>query len=56
MQVYALDGIPALTLLDLVIEIFHSALEKIEQPKEELPGDPLQATTPNMHNFYSNYQ
>ena len=27
------------TLWDLVFEIFHSALNKIEQPKEELRGD-----------------
>ena len=46
-----MDGIPALTLWDLVIEIFHSAPNKIEQPKEELWRDPLQATKPNMHNL-----
>ena len=42
-----MDGIPALALWDLVIEIFHSVPNKIEQPKEEL----RQATKPNMHNF-----
>ena len=31
-----MDGVPALTLWDLVIEIFHSLPTKIEQPKEEL--------------------
>ena len=46
-----MDGIPALDLWDLVIEIFHSVPNKIEQPKEELRGDPLQATKPNMHNL-----
>ena len=45
------DGIPALDLWDLVIEVFHFAPNKIEQPKEKLRGDPLQATKPNMHNF-----
>ena len=45
-----MDGIPALTLWDLVIEIFHSAPSKIKQPKEKLRGNPLQATKPNTHN------
>ena len=31
-----MDGIPALTLWDSVIEIFHSVPNRIEQPKEEL--------------------
>ena len=30
-----MDGIPALTLWDLVIEIFHFARSKIKQPKEK---------------------
>ena len=46
-----MDGIPALTLWDLVIEIFLSAPSKIKQPKEKLRGGPLQATKPNMHNL-----
>ena len=45
-----MDGIPALTLWNLVIEIFHSVPNKIEQPKEKLRWNPLQATKPNMHN------
>ena len=45
-----MDGISALTLGDLVIEIFHSVPNKIEQPKEEFRGNPLQTTKPNMHN------
>ena len=45
-----MDGIAALTLWDLVIEVFHSVPNKIEQPKEELWGNPLQATKPNMRN------
>ena len=32
-----------------MIEIFHSVPTKTEQPKEELRGNPLQATKPNMH-------
>ena len=40
-----MDGIPALTLWVLVIEIFRSVPNKIEQPKEELRGNPLQATS-----------
>ena len=31
-----MDGIPALTLWDVVIEVFLSVPNKIEQPKEEL--------------------
>ena len=46
-----MDGIPALTLWDLVIEMCHCAPHKIVQPKEKLRGDPLQATNPNMHNL-----
>ena len=46
-----MDGIAALTFWDLVIEMFHSVPNKIEQPKEELREKPLQATKPNMHNF-----
>ena len=47
-----MGGIPALTLWDLVIEVLHSVPNKIEQPKEELRGNPLQATKPNMHNQF----
>ena len=36
-----MDGIPALTLWDLVIEIFHSVPNKIEQPKRRAPGKPV---------------
>ena len=46
-----MDGILALTLWDLVIEVFHAVPIKNEQPKEKLPGNPLQATKPNMHNL-----
>ena len=35
-----MDGIPALTLWDLVIEVFHSVPNKIEQPKEKLRRNP----------------
>ena len=46
-----MDGNPALTLWDLVIEVFHSVPNKIGQPKEEFRRDQLQATMPNMHNL-----
>ena len=39
-----MDGIPALDLWDLVMEVFHPVPNKIEHPKEELRGNPLQAT------------
>ena len=41
----------SLSLWDLVIEIFHSVPNKIEQPKRELRKNLLQATKPNMHNL-----
>ena len=44
-----MDGIPALTLWDLVIEVFHSAPNKNDGPERELRGNPLQATKPNTH-------
>ena len=34
-----------------MIEVFHSVPNKIQQPKEELWGDPLHVTKPNMHNL-----
>ena len=33
-----MDGIPALTLWDLVIEVFHSVPNRTEGPKRELAG------------------
>ena len=45
-----IDGIPALTLWDLVIEVFHSVPNKTEGPKRELRRIPLQVTKPNKHN------
>ena len=45
-----MDGIPALTLWDLVIEVFHSVPNKIEQPKEKLRRDPSPIVKSNMHN------
>ena len=35
-----MDGIPALTLWDLVIEVFHSEPNKTGGPKRELRGNP----------------
>ena len=48
--VLLMDGIPALTLWDLVIEMFHSVPNKIEQPKEELLRNRSADVKPNMHN------
>ena len=45
-----MDGIPALTLWDLVIEVFHSVPNKIEQPKEKLRRNPSAIVKSNMHN------
>ena len=44
-----MDGIPALDLRDLVIEVFHSVPNKVGQPKEECRRDLCQATEPNKH-------
>ena len=40
----------ALTLWDLVIEVFHSVPNRTDGPKREFRGNPLQATKPNTHN------
>ena len=48
--VLRMDGIPALTLWDLVKEMFHSVPNKIEQPKEELLRNPSADVKPNMQN------
>ena len=46
-----IDGIPALTLWDLVIEVFHSVPNNTDGPKRESHGENRrQATKPNMHN------
>ena len=45
-----MDGIPALTLLDLVIEVFHSEPNNTDGPKREPRGDPSAIVKPNMHN------
>ena len=45
-------GIPALTLWDLVIEVFHSVLNKKEEPKRELRRNPSAIAKPNMHYFF----
>ena len=46
-----MDGIPALTPLDLVIEVFHSVPNNTEGPKRELRGNPSAIVKSNMHNF-----
>ena len=45
-----MDGIPALTLWDLVIEIFHSVPNRIDGPKREPRRNPSAVVKPNMHN------
>ena len=45
-----MDGIPALTLWDLVIEALHSVPNRTEGPKRELRGNPSAIAKSNMHN------
>ena len=45
-----MDGIPALTLWDLVIEVFHFVPNRTDGPKRELRGTPSAVVKPNMHN------
>ena len=45
-----MDGIPAPTLLDLVIEDFHSVPNRTDGPKREPWGNPSAVIEPNMHN------
>ena len=44
------DGVPALTLWDLVIEVFHSVPNRTDGPKRELRGHPAAIAKLNMHN------
>ena len=44
-----MDGITALTLRDLVIEVFHSVPNKTEGPKRELGRNPSAIVKSNMH-------
>ena len=45
-----MDGIPALTLWDLVIEEFHSAPNRTDGPKKEPRGNPLTVVNSIMRN------
>ena len=45
-----MDGIPALTLWDLVIELFHSVPNRTDGPKREPWGNPSAVVNPKMHN------
>ena len=45
-----MDGIPTLTLWDLVIEVFHSEPNKTEGPKRELRRNPSAIAKSNLHN------
>ena len=44
-----MDGTPALTLWDLVIEVFHSVPNRTDGPNREPRGNPLAIVKPNMH-------
>ena len=44
-----MDGILALTLWNLVIEVFHSVPNRTEGPKREPRGNPSAVVKPNMH-------
>ena len=45
-----LDGIPALTLWDLVVEVFHSVPNRTDGPKREPRRNPSAVVKPDMHN------
>ena len=45
-----MDGIPALTLWDVVIEVFHSVPNNTDGPKREPRGNPSAIVKSNMHN------
>ena len=45
-----MDGIPGVTLWDLVIEIFHSVPNRTDGPKREPRGNPSAVVKPNMQN------
>ena len=45
-----MTGIPALTLWDLVIEVFRSVPNRIDGPKREPRRNPSAVVKPNMHN------
>ena len=49
MEVYAWMAFP-LDLSDLVIEVFHSALNRTNESKRESRGNPSAVVKPNMHN------
>ena len=44
-----MDGIPALDLWDLVIEVFHSVPNRTDGPKRETRGNPSVVVKPTMH-------
>ena len=45
-----MNGVPALTIWDLVIEVFHSVPNNTDGPKREQRGNPSAIVKPNMHN------
>ena len=49
MQVFRRDGIPALDLWDLVIQVFHSSPNKLKKSKDRVQGNLLRNTPSNKH-------
>ena len=49
MHVYRMDGIPALDLWDLVIEVFHSSPNQLNNTKGQVQGNLSRDTTSNKH-------
>ena len=45
-----MDGIPAFSLWDLVIEVFHSEPNRPDGPKSKSRRNPSAVVEPNMHN------
>ena len=44
-----MDGLPALDLLDLVIEVFHSSPNPLKKSKDRVQGNLLRYTPSNKH-------
>ena len=44
-----MDGIPALDLWDVVIEVFHSSSNQFTKPEERVQGDLLRDTSSSKH-------
>ena len=49
MQVFRRDGIPALDLWDLGIQVFHSSPNQLKKSKDRVQGNMLRNTPSNKH-------